>query len=101
MACRVSLRSMGRPPLPIGTHGRIGFHHFTSGRVRARARVRDVDGVLRPVTRWGSTEAEAAALLRNALRNRACRGDHEISGETNVAAAVQTWLVEIDKSDLN
>jgi hypothetical protein len=91
---------MGRPPLPIGTHGRIDFHHATSGRIRARVRIRDIDGVLRAVTRWAGTEDEAAALLRIALRNRACRGDHEISGETKLAAAVQTWLVEIDQSDL-
>jgi integrase len=91
---------MGRPPLPIGTHGRIDFHHASSGRIRARARIRDIDGVLRPVTRWGGTEDEAAALLRRALQNRGCRGDHEISGETKVAAAVQTWLIDIDQSDL-
>jgi integrase len=91
---------MGRPRLPIGTHGRIDFHHATSGRIRARARIRDIDGVLRPVTRWGSTENEAEAHLSAALQRRACCGDHEITGETKVAAAVQTWLVEIDQSDL-
>jgi integrase len=91
---------MGRPPLPIGTHGRIDFHHARSGRIRARARIRDIDGVLRPVTRWGSTENEAEAHLSAALQRRACCGDHEITGETKVAAAIQTWLVEIDQSDL-
>jgi hypothetical protein len=48
----------------------------------------------------GQHEDEAAALLRIALRNRACRGDREISGETKLATAVQTWLVEIDQSEL-
>lgn len=91
---------MGRPPLPIGTHGRIDFHHAASGRIRARARIRNIDGVLRPVTRWGTTEDEAAALLQGALRKGAGCGDHEIRGETKVAAAVQTWLGEIDQSDL-
>jgi hypothetical protein len=91
---------MGRPPLPIGTHGRIDFHNAGSGRIRARARIRDIDGVLRPVTRWGSTEGEAQALLGAALRRRACCGDREVTGETRLAAAVQTWLVEIDQSDL-
>jgi len=97
---RCQFAYMGRPPLPIGTHGRIDFHHARSGRIRARARIRDIDGVLRPVTRWGSTEDEAAALLAAALRGRGCCGDHEITGETRVAAAVRTWLVEVDQSDL-
>ena len=44
--------------------------------------------------------AEAAALRRSALRNRACRGDQEISAETKLAAAARTWLFEIDQSDL-
>jgi hypothetical protein len=66
----------------------------------APARIRDIDGVSRPVTRWGSTEDEAEALLSAALQTRACCGDQEITGETKVAAAVQMWLVEIDQCDL-
>src|SRR6266542_5679635 len=58
-----------------------------SGRIRARARFRDVDGVLRPVTRWGTTEAEADALLRVALREWACCGDREIGTTTRLASA--------------
>ncbi len=52
------------------------------------------------MTRWGGTENEAEAHLAAALQRRACCGDHEITGETKVAAALQTWLVEIDQSDL-
>src|SRR6266571_564680 len=91
---------MGRPPLPIGMHGRIDFHHAGSGRVRARARIRDLDGVLRPVTRWGSTAAEAGELLQAALRERGCCGDREIGPRTRLVSAVPVWLGEIDGSDL-
>jgi hypothetical protein len=91
---------MGRPPLPVGTHGRIDFHHARSGRVRARTRIRDLDGVLRAVTRWGASEAEASARLRVAVRERACRGDCEISPQTRLVSATPRWLDELDRSEL-
>lgn len=81
-------------------HGRIDYHHAASGRIRARARFRDHDGLLRPVTRWGRSEVEAGALLRVALRERACCGDGEIGAGSRLAAATGVWLSEIDRSDL-
>src|SRR5437870_374044 len=91
---------MGRPPLPVGMHGRIDFHHARSGRIRARTRFRDVDGVLRPVTRWGSTEPEAGARLTVALGYRVCGADGAFAARTRLASAAQGWLDEIDRSDL-
>ena len=38
---------MGRPPLPVGTFGNIGFLLLPSGEVQARARFRDFDGYTR------------------------------------------------------
>jgi integrase len=81
-------------------HYRIDFHHAKLGRIRARARFRDLDGVLRPVTRWGSTETEAGELLRAALRERACCDDREIAAATRLVSATRVWLDEIDRSDL-
>jgi integrase len=91
---------MGRPPLPIGMHGEIDFHRARSGRIRARTRVRDLDGVLRAVTRWGSSETEAAARWRVALREQASRGDAEISPQTRLMSATRLWLDELDQSEL-
>jgi hypothetical protein len=91
---------MGRPPLSVGTYGRLDFHYAASGRVRARARFRDFDGVLRPVTRWGSSEVEAGARLLATLRKRAFFPEGEIAAGTRLAAASRVWLAEVDQSDL-
>jgi hypothetical protein len=91
---------MGRPPLSVGRYGRIDFHYAASRRVRARARFRDFDGVLRPVTRWGSGDVEAVALLLEALRERAFFPDGELAAGIRLAAAPRVWLAEVDQSDL-
>jgi integrase len=98
MSCQRACR--GRPPLPVGTHGRIDFHHASSGKLRARVRLRDVDGALRPLTRWGATEVDAYARLMVAVRERSWRGDQEIGAATPLASAVTTWLQELDESGL-
>ena len=58
--------------------------------MRARVRFRDVHGVLRAVTRWGATEAEADSRLRVALSKRAGCGDCEVAADTGIESAVQT-----------
>jgi hypothetical protein len=90
----------GRPPLSVGTYGRLDFHHAASGRVRARARFRDFDGVLRPVTRWGSSDVEAGARLLATLRERAFFPEGEMAAGARLAAASRVWLAEVDQSDL-
>jgi hypothetical protein len=44
---------MGRPPLPVGTFGKIGFVEQSSGEIQARARFRDYDGRARLVAKTG------------------------------------------------
>jgi Phage integrase family len=89
---------MGRPPLPVGTFGRIDFHHNGEERVRARASFRDVDGVRRPVTRWGSSAQQAEARLRAALACRAGPAVGALSAQTRVADAARVWLAQVDGS---
>ena len=48
---------MGRPPLPVGTFGKIGFLLLPSGEVQARARFRDFDGRTRLVSKTGVSRA--------------------------------------------
>jgi integrase len=91
---------MGRPPLPVGMYGRIDFHHARSGRVRARRRVRGTDGVLRAVTRWGGSEAEAGARFTIAVREQACQGDGVIAADTRLTSATRVWLSELERSEL-
>jgi hypothetical protein len=42
---------MGRPPLPVGTFGKIGFLLLPRGEIQARARFRDFDGRTRLVSK--------------------------------------------------
>jgi len=68
-----------RPPMPVGTAGRTDFLKVGPQRVRARVRVRDHDGVTRPVTALGPTKAATERRLKEALRDRWTRqrADHE------------------------
>jgi hypothetical protein len=60
---------MPRPPLPLGTYGKI--KSWQEGGVwLARAKFRDFDGVVRLVKRSGKTKAAAERALRAALVER-------------------------------
>jgi hypothetical protein len=91
---------MGRPPLPVGTYGKIRVYEMGEKRYRACTLYRDYDGVTRPVERIGRSRTAAADNLRKALRDRG-RGalDGEITPDTKVAAVAELWLQEIDESD--
>ena len=60
---------MGRPPLPLGTHGAIRCYKVDSG-YRARTLARDYDGRTRAVERWGKTKGAAERALKLAVRDR-------------------------------
>ena len=91
---------MERPPLPVGTYGKIRVYEMGEKRYRACTLYRDYDGVTRPVERIGRSRTAAADNLRKALRDRG-RGalDGEITPDTKVAAVAELWLQEIDESD--
>jgi hypothetical protein len=79
------LPGRGRPPLPVGVHGRIDYHHARSGRVRARARFRDADGVARSVARRGAQPArwaEPAACRWRRRSSPGSAGDADRSGRS-------------------
>lgn len=91
---------MGRPPLPVGTAGKIGFAEL-NGQVRARANFRDYDGRVRPVTRYGSSQAAAERRLKEALRDRrGPTGEGEITTASTFAAVAKLWLAEVDDAGL-
>lgn len=91
---------MGRPPLPIGTYGKVSTRSVRGG-FEARARFRDYDGVTRPVARVGRTEGIAVANLKVALRDRGrIASDGDITSDTRVRVVAMLWLREIDESNL-
>ncbi|WP_432524429.1 tyrosine-type recombinase/integrase [Kineococcus esterisolvens] len=67
-------------------------------RWRARGKVRDLDGVVRDVERYGTTRAGARRELESALRERVtpAAADAAIGGDTLVKDAAEVWRAEID-----
>ena len=91
---------MGRPPLPVGTAGKIRFQKLGPRRVRARVNIRDYDGETREVTRFGPTQAAAERRLKEALRDRVGPPtDGEITADTRLRDAAKLWKAEIEESE--
>lgn len=86
---------MGRPPLPVGTAGEVRIYPVRGG-FRARCLVRDYDGKVRELERFGLSEAKAKIRLREAVRDRhRIEADAEITSETRLAEVVRVWLVDL------
>jgi integrase len=91
---------MGRPPLPVGTYGRIKTYELGPNSVRARTRYRDYDGITRPVERVGRSKTAAENNLKAALRDRGrAMLDGEITEDTKVSVVAELWLRDLDDSD--
>ena len=84
---------MGRPPLPLGTAGKILFVTKADGRIQARAKFRDFDGRVRLVAKHGPTRAAAERALKAELAQRqAPGGSGAILSSTRVAELAEAWL---------
>lgn len=93
---------VGRPPLPIGAHGKIGPDPTGARRISpngvkppvwlARCRFRDADGVTRSVERTGQSKSGAENALRAALAQRRHTAGPGLSGESRVREAARLWL---------
>lgn len=86
---------MARPPMPIGTWGKITRTQLAPGRWQALAKYRDYDGRTRRVKRTGPTGAAAERALTAALRDRATPTDSvtEITRDTTLADLAALWMV--------
>ena len=72
---------MARPPLPIGTYGKIKVIQLDANTFRARAKYRDYDGYTRPVERVGASRTKAETRLKEALRDRGRTATEGVSDE--------------------
>jgi integrase len=88
---------MGRPPLEIGEHGSISYRVLGPKKVRALAKVRDSDGVIRQVTREGTSKQDARSKLQRAIVDRPGFGGSTITAESTIEATSQAWLAEVDR----
>jgi integrase len=88
----------GRPPLPVGTHGKIRIRDLTldgskTKLFRGWTYYRDVDGKSRLVSRSGPSAAAAERELKKALVGRSAGvGSSEITSDTRVRAVAEKWF---------
>ena len=87
---------MARPPLPVGTWGKIRRKELASGRWEAVTRFRDYDGRSREVTAQGDTGAAAERHLLVALSKRAFQDGAEITGDTRLRQLAELYFEEIE-----
>lgn len=92
---------MGRPGLHLGTSGTVRVYATDAG-YRAMTRVRDYDGKVRQVERYGRTQGAARKALALALRDRV-RADAAagINPETKVAVLVELWFADLSRRELS
>lgn len=89
---------MPRPPMPLGTHGKIRTYPTSTG-WRATTKFRDFDGATRTVERWGKTKAAAVRALKEALRDRTPpAGADGITPDTRFKDAAALWLEEFQRA---
>lgn len=86
--------------MPVGTAGAVDFTTIGPKKIRARVRVRDYDGHVRPLTRFGPTRAAAERRLKEALRDRIAPTGGDLTGDTKIRVLADVWRSEIEASDL-
>ncbi|WP_435582342.1 site-specific integrase [Amycolatopsis thermoflava] len=87
---------MPRPPLEIGTYGKIRYSALPGGGWRARTQFRDFDGKTRPVERTGKTQGKAAQRLRNAIREWTGSTSGEVTRETKLKDLAVIWMQQVE-----
>ncbi len=86
---------MARPPLPLGTWGKVWRIQSGPKSWRAATNYRDYDGVTRQIERSGATGAKAERRLLEHLTSRARVAGHgEVTRETRLRDVAEMWFAE-------
>lgn len=88
---------MGRPPLDIGTYGKVRTYVQAGGQWMATTKFRDIDGVTRTVKRYDETEAKAVRRLKKDLVERSRRAGGELGRDSTFAEVAELWLRYVDR----
>jgi len=90
-----------KPRLDIGTFGAILSRATSSGRIEARCRYRDWDGVARIVQATAKTQRQAEKALKLKLTDRQVfqPGDGDLSADSTYADLAAYWLADLDNED--
>ncbi len=84
---------VGRPPLPVGTFGKILFTAQASGNLQARVKFRDYDGRVRLVSKVGPSRAAAERALKTELNKRQAPGAGAgVTPSTRLRDLANAWL---------
>ncbi len=91
---------MARPPLAVGTHGSINTVRVSAEGVkpeswRARTRFRDLDGVTRPVERFGPSRTKAETELQKALQQRLGTPAQKVNDTTRIRDLTAIYLDKV------
>lgn len=87
---------MPRPPLPLGTWGKVRRYQVGKNSWRAMAKYRDYDGVTRQVEASGPTGAKAERrLIENLSKRGRVNGQGEIKADTRIEDIAPQWYAEI------
>lgn len=85
----------GRPPLPIGSYGKISTpREISPGVWWVMCRHRDPDGVTRRVTATGASRSAATNSLKAALAARQHTAGTALAGASRIAGAAELWLAQ-------
>jgi integrase len=88
---------MGRPPLPLGTWGKIRRYQLGPKSWRATTNYRDYDGETRRVERSGKSGAKAERRLVEDLKDRAkVSAAGEVTADTRISEVCRIWRAELD-----
>lgn len=87
-----------RPPLPLGTWGKISRKKHANGRWRAATRYRDTDGITRTAEAWGTSGAAAERNLVTSFQERQAPTSSEISRNTRLSELSDLWFDEIENN---
>ena len=89
---------MPRPPLPLGTWGKITRTELPTGNWEARARYRDWDGNTRQVRATGPTGAAAERTLTERLRDRSRSGSgDELTRDSTITQLAEYWIAHVER----
>ena len=86
---------MVRPPLPIGTWGKIGISHVSEHSWRASATFRGFDGKTRKVTATAASAEASVRKLTAALLAHTGVDSGDLASTTTLTIAAELWLDEI------
>jgi integrase len=89
---------MPRPPMPLGTYGKIKVNEVAPGKFRARCKYRHYDGKVYQVQRDGPSETAAVNRLKEAIRDWVTPVQAgEFGPDSRFRALALAWLAEFER----